>query len=80
MLIYIHVYYLLNYFIQSDVLSLYTRPLVDLWPLTSVAVCVRAVSGFLSMDDVDLLEQKRSLLGSSAVLFVLDNPEYEEVL
>ena len=70
-------FYVFRLYLQTDVLSLYTRPLVDLWPLTSVAVCVRAVTGVLSMDDVTQLEQKRSLLGTSAVIFVLDNREHE---
>ncbi|XP_052780533.1 germinal-center associated nuclear protein-like [Mya arenaria] len=57
--------------IKGNVISLYRRSLNLGKDNRSVGICVRTLYGQLDKDDVSVLEEDRSLLGTSAAMFVL---------
>ena len=70
-----------SFFFQSSVLSLYTAALLTLsgnQSLTSLGVCVRAVSGHVTPHHLAALERKWCLRGTNAMLFVVTVPENDE--
>ncbi|XP_013415982.1 germinal-center associated nuclear protein [Lingula anatina] len=56
---------------KSTLLSLYSSELDDLHPQSQVSVCARTLEGTLTEDSISDMEEKRLLLGSSAIIFVL---------